>query len=181
MDGPKGMLSIFSGKLTTFRLMAEEVMDLVMEHLATGIACRTAEIPLDQEKRRYYRLPERLEWIEASDQTTKEIICECEIVTRLAIEEAITASSIVDLDDVRRDLRLGMGPCQAGFCSYRALGIAHEVAPSAHENDHLGAFLDERWRGLRPLGWGVTLRQMEMVRRIYIDLLNTPKSQELSQ
>ena len=32
-----------------------------------------------------------------------------------------------DLDDIRRALRLGMGPCQGGFCMYRATGILHEV------------------------------------------------------
>jgi glycerol-3-phosphate dehydrogenase len=31
------------------------------------------------------------------------------------------------LDDLRRDVRLGMGPCQGGFCTYRATGILHEL------------------------------------------------------
>ena len=30
-----------------------------------------------------------------------------------------------NLDDIRRCLRLGMGPCQGGFCIYRATGILH--------------------------------------------------------
>ena len=30
-----------------------------------------------------------------------------------------------NLDDIRRELRLGMGPCQGGFCIYRATGILH--------------------------------------------------------
>ena len=32
-----------------------------------------------------------------------------------------------NLDDIRRALRLGMGPCQGGFCIYRATGILHGV------------------------------------------------------
>ena len=32
-----------------------------------------------------------------------------------------------NLDDIRRTLRLGMGPCQGGFCIYRATGILHAV------------------------------------------------------
>ena len=32
-----------------------------------------------------------------------------------------------NLDDIRRSLRLGMGPCQGGFCIYRATGILHGV------------------------------------------------------
>lgn len=181
-DGVNGMVSIFSGKLTTFRLMAEQVVDFVVGQIGTGTSCRTAEIPLDPERRNLFRLPKRLEEIEASENTGREqIICECELVTRSAIEEAIRSSSSLDLDDVRRELRLGMGPCQAGFCGYRAAGIAHEVAPSPSGDGRLAAFLEERWRGLRPLGWGETLRQMEMTRRIYVDLLHTPEIQEPSQ
>jgi glycerol-3-phosphate dehydrogenase len=181
-DGLKVMVSIFSGKLTTFRLMAKHVMDLVVEDIGVGTSCRTAEIPLDPECREFFQLPKRLEELEASDQSEQEqIICECELVTRSAIEDAIRSSSSLDLDDVRRDLRLGMGPCQAGFCGYRAAGIANEVAPSPLENRRLTAFLEERWRGLRPLGWGETLRQMEMTRRIYVDLLQASKVEEPSR
>ena len=32
-----------------------------------------------------------------------------------------------NLDDIRRAMRLGMGPCQGGFCIYRATGILHAV------------------------------------------------------
>ena len=63
-----------------------------------------------------------------------------------------------------------MGPCQAGFCAYRAAGIAHEVAPPG---GCLTTFLKERWRGMVPLGWGHTLRQMEFMRRVYLELLHT--------
>ncbi|UCF60699.1 MAG: FAD-dependent oxidoreductase, partial [Anaerolineaceae bacterium] len=180
-DGLKGMVSIFSGKLTTFRLMAEQVVDLVVGKIGIGTSCRTAETPLNPERREFFQLPERLEAITASDQTEGEqIVCECEWVPRSAIEDAIRSSSSTDLDDVRRKIRLGMGPCQAGFCGYRAAGIAHEVAPSPLDG-RLDAFLQARWRGLRPLGWGQTLRQMEMTRRIYIDLLHTPETREPSQ
>ena len=181
-DGVRGMVSIFSGKLTTFRLMAEQVVDFVAGQLGIGLSCRTAEVPLDPERRNFYQLPERLEAIEAAEKTEREqIICECEWVTRSAIEDALRSSSSLDLDDVRRELRLGMGPCQAGFCGYRAAGIAHEVAPSSPGDGRLDAFIKERWRGIRPLGWGETLRQMEMTRRIYVDLLHAPEIKESSQ
>ena len=35
------------------------------------------------------------------------------------------ARATTNLDDIRRLLRLGMGPCQGGFCIYRATGILH--------------------------------------------------------
>jgi hypothetical protein len=37
--------------------------------------------------------------------------------------------------------------------------------------DALEAFLEERWKGMRPLSWGHGLRQMELMRRIYIEML----------
>jgi len=51
-DGPSGLLTIAGGKLTTQRLMAQQVVDRVQEKLATayghrpGIACRTQQ-PLE--------------------------------------------------------------------------------------------------------------------------------------
>jgi glycerol-3-phosphate dehydrogenase len=64
-----------------------------------------------------------------------------------------------------------MGPCQGGFCSYRAAGLAHRLNPSHAEPDYLKDFLLERWKGIRPLAWGNNLRQMELTRRIYQGLL----------
>ena len=65
------------------------------------------------------------------------------------------------LDDIRRNLRLGMGPCQGGFCIYRATGILHGVdrldAPTA--NRSLLDFLQERWKGSWPILYGDQARQ----------------------
>ena len=65
------------------------------------------------------------------------------------------------LDDIRRALRLGMGPCQGGFCTLRAAGILHQAAKlSAAEADRaLLEFLQERWKGIYPLLHGDQLRQ----------------------
>ena len=48
-----------------------------------------------------------------------------------------------NLDDIRRSLRLGMGPCQGGFCIYRATGILHgvEQLDALQANDSLRYFL----------------------------------------
>ena len=78
----------------------------------------------------------------------------------------------------RRDLRLGMGPCQGGFCAYRAAGIAHALGRNGGSASWLLEFLSERWRGIRPLGWGSGLRQMELTRRIYLELLGAGQSKE---
>lgn len=45
-DGLDGMVSVFGGKLTTYRLMAERVADDVCKRLGVTVPCRTAEEPL---------------------------------------------------------------------------------------------------------------------------------------
>jgi len=62
-----------------------------------------------------------------------------------------------------------MGPCQAGFCSVRAAGILQAIKgqTSAEATAALGAFVDERFRGVRPLLWGHQLRQLYLDELIY--------------
>src|SRR2546423_2746545 len=46
-DGIKGFTSIVGGKVTTYRLMAERVVDLVAKRLGVSTPCTTAEVPLN--------------------------------------------------------------------------------------------------------------------------------------
>jgi glycerol-3-phosphate dehydrogenase len=66
-----------------------------------------------------------------------------------------------NLDDLRRTVRLGMGPCQGGFCMYRATGILHgrQRLAGAAANRSLRDFLQERWKGVQPILYGDQLRQ----------------------
>ena len=54
-----------------------------------------------------------------------------------------------------------MGPCQGGFCSQRATGIAHERGDidSLKANELFQTFLKNRWIGLWPIVYGKQLRQ----------------------
>ena len=77
------------------------------------------------------------------------------------------------LDDIRRTVRLGMGPCQGGFCIYRATGILHAVdrldgEEAAHS---LRSFLQERWKGVYPILYGDQLRQARLDDWIFQGLL----------
>jgi glycerol-3-phosphate dehydrogenase len=172
-DGVDGLVSIIGGKLTTFRLMAEQVMALVAPRLGHCEPCATAETVLDGEEPAPFTLPTRWRNVDRPQAaaTPHALICECELVQRDAIEDALRASETRGLDDIRRDLRLGMGPCQAAFCAYRAAGIAYAVDLEPHPPSWMVEFLRERWRGMRPVGWGSGLRQMELTRRIYLELL----------
>ncbi len=181
-DGIKGFISIVGGKLTTFRLMAERASDLVCRSLGLERPCTTTTTPLPgvhESQRHYHALPKREAALEHAP-THHGLICECELVTRPQLEAAIKASGpTVKLDDLRRDLRLGMGPCQAGFCAYRAAGILQATAPLPAETARgaLRDFLDERFRGDRPLLWGHQLRQALLDESMYRRSLGlTPES-----
>ena len=69
-----------------------------------------------------------------------------------------------NLDDIRRSMRLGMGPCQGGFCIYRATGILHGVDRLDGEEaaESLRHFLHERWKGVQPILYGDQLRQVRL-------------------
>ena len=107
-------------------MMAEHTVDLVCKKLGTDRPCQTATTVLKHgHQRRYYSLGRRLEKLETKEWSGQ-LICECEIVTRPQIEEHLQHSDRNIINDLRRDLRVGMGPCQGGFCTYRVAGIMHE-------------------------------------------------------
>jgi glycerol-3-phosphate dehydrogenase len=174
LDGCSGLYSVFGGKLTTFRLMAQETVDLVCRQFGLDTACSTATTSLlSHGPRQFYVLSDRPQKIADSiaTQSAQQLICECEMVSHDEVEKILLAEPRSQLDDLRRDLRLGMGPCQGGFCSYRAAGMAYRLRQPPPEPDFLLQFLEERWRGIRPLAWGNNLRQMELSRRIYHESL----------
>jgi len=160
-DGVGAFLTITGGKFCTFRLMAQDAVDAACTVLGTTRPCRTADEPLpDSQDRRFYQIGSRLAGRERT-LLDDQLICECELVRRSRLEEEMTRRAAPSLDDLRRALRLGMGPCQGGFCMYRAAGILHHTTHlSAAEADRaLLAFLEERWKGYYPLLHGDQLRQ----------------------
>ena len=160
-DSVSGFLTITGGKLTTFRLMAEETVDAACRQLGEQRPCRTHTEPLPgSEDREYYVLGERLERKEAR-LADEQLICECEMVPRARLEDAMRGRGSVNLNDMRRLLRLGMGPCQGGFCIYRAAGVLHGLDGITAEqaNGALLDFLQERWKGVWPILYGDQLRQ----------------------
>ncbi|MGB2951772.1 MAG: anaerobic glycerol-3-phosphate dehydrogenase subunit GlpA [Gaiellaceae bacterium] len=172
-DGVAGFVTITGGKTTTFRLMAEAAVDAVCAQLCAERPCRTAEEPLPgSEEGRFYWLGSRLRAREPVPRS-EEIICECELITRRRLEEAMDRRHTTSLDDIRRTLRLGMGPCQGGFCIYRATGILHAVEQLDHRaaNFALLDFLQERWKGAYPILYGDQLRQARLDDWIFQGLL----------
>jgi len=162
-DGVGGFVTITGGKLTTYRLMAEQTVDAVSAQLGRGgVPCSTAATPLPgSETGEHYRLSDRLAHKEQTPD--EQVICECELVTRTQLEQEIASDPDGDLDDLRRRLRLGMGPCQGGFCMYRAAGVMHSCgADAARANAALLAFAQERRKGVAPILYGDQLRQSQL-------------------
>lgn len=163
-DGVSGLLTIAGGKLTTYRLMAERIVDIMCDEMGEKRECRTAgeAVPAASDHR-LYTIGHRLESVEHDNAAPShdQIICECELVTRRMLETTMDLLPGGQLDDVRRQVRLGMGPCQGGFCSQRATGIAHERGDidSVKANELFRTFLKNRWIGLWPIVYGKQLRQ----------------------
>ncbi|MDE3133229.1 MAG: anaerobic glycerol-3-phosphate dehydrogenase subunit A [Acidobacteriota bacterium] len=173
-DGVGGFVTITGGKLTTFRLMAQETVDAVCDMLGRPADCTTASEPLPgSESGANYRLGERLARKEERLRD-EQVICECELVSREKLERALADSGASNLDDIRRRLRLGMGPCQGGFCIYRATGVMHAAGGlSAEQADaSLIAFLQERWKGVWPILYGDQLREVRFDEWIFHGVLD---------
>ena len=193
-EGLSGFASIFGGKLTTYRLMAEKMTDLVCAKLGVTAPCRTASEPLAQQPapalwaraekyfpaHRVKLVAERLgdQFSSIVDSLDKgsgmELLCECELVSRAEVELVAADQATHYLHDIRFRTRLGMGTCQGTYCSLRTIGaltdtaIPFLVSPRAN----LKAFLQERWRGLRPALWGTQVQEIEIGRAIFGATLN---------
>jgi glycerol-3-phosphate dehydrogenase len=163
-EGIAGFVTITGGKLTTFRRMAEVTVDAVCEHLGVDAACRTAdEILPGSEDGHVQTVSERLADREGNLHD-EQIVCECELVTRGMLLDAARAHPTRNLDDLRRATRLGMGPCQGGFCIPRAAGMltAAGLMDAAAANTAVRAFVEERWKGGWPILEGRQARQMRL-------------------
>ena len=189
-DGLDGLITIAGGKLMTYRLMAEKTSDLVCEKLGKNEKCTTHRVPLPGSEKKtnsrkglkhfigipqsivgstMYRHGQRVHDILTRDKKNYRIICECEMVTEGEIQYAIKKLNIKDLVDLRRRTRIGMGPCQGELCAYRGAGLFHEFGGADPEGsvELLEDFLEERWKGLKPVLWGDGLREAEFTYWIY--------------
>lgn len=187
-DGLKGFVTITGGKLMTYRLMAEKATDLVCEKLHVNKKCETANIKLpgsreDKEttlKKLYsmpvsiqesmvYRHGDMAEKMSKNNTVNNSLVCECEEVSYGEVSYAIDHMDVHNLIDLRRRTRVGMGTCQGEFCACRAIGILakqKQICPT-REKEELIAFLNERWKGVKPIAWGDSLRESQYASWVY--------------
>jgi len=199
--GPKGLISFTGGKLVMCRHMAEAVTDLVCKKLGKSAVCTThiqtlpgndADVDVASlskdfgislhalERMRARRGTEMLKVLELTKDHPewKTTICTCEPVIEAEIRYAIREEFPQTLNDLRRRLRLGTGPCQATFCTYKAAAILSEELDLGGD-DFLVDILDfraERWKGIRQSMRGEQLAQEELTQGMYACVGNLDQS-----
>ena len=187
-DGLDGFVTITGGKLMTYRLMAEQATDAVCRKLGITEPCRTADLPLPgsespelgKTSRRLWTSPtpgqkasvgrqgSRAALIDFSSEDDRKLVCECENVTLGEIRYAVDKLGVRNLGDLRRRTRVGMGTCQGTFCIHKAAAaLATALGTPEKARELAKDYLNERWKGMRPVGWGDTLREMEFMQKVY--------------
>jgi glycerol-3-phosphate dehydrogenase len=124
IDGQGCVLTVSGGKLTTYRLMAEQASDAVMKVLGERGSCQTKVALLPDIRR----------------DAPGGVECRCERAGQQIIEMDFLRGA-----DISKYNRLGFGTCQGMRCAKYA---------SSPES-----FLQERWKGVRPVLDESQLRQ----------------------
>jgi glycerol-3-phosphate dehydrogenase len=98
-DGIDGALSVIGGKITAYRLIAEEVTDVVARRLGSKAGCRTGVLPLPGAER--------------AATTDADALCPHAPTTRADIVHAVRAEWAMTLGDVLlRRTAIGLAACQ---------------------------------------------------------------------
>ncbi len=183
-DGMDGFVTITGGKLITYRLMAERATDLVCQKIDKEGACTTAILPLpgSDEKTPKRRGNQHAVTMKAAQERhgslTKEIkeqspedkamVCECEHTSVGEMKYAIEKLHVNNLTNMRRRTRMGMGSCQGKLCACRAATLLCKASGDAESTlADLASFMNERWKGMRPVAWGSTLNEAQLTTTIY--------------
>ena len=192
-DGLDGFITITGGKMMTYRMMAEVATDLACKKLGINVACTTADMPLPGSelkpeishgelfsssfKAAHGRHGTMADAIKYGDKEDDALVCECEEVSVGEVKYAAEKLHVHNLMNLRRRTRVGMGTCQGELCTCRAANIICTNNVTASE-EGLKDFLNERWKGVRPVAWGQALGEAQLTATIYqalcgLDKINT--------
>ncbi|MFX0045962.1 MAG: FAD-dependent oxidoreductase [Candidatus Hermodarchaeota archaeon] len=202
-QGVSGLISFTGGKLVVCRRMAQDAVDLACEKLGEELECRTHIEPLPGmegdvdiinlskvhnisqhalERMRIRRGADISEILNLTKEHPewKSSVCTCEPVIEAEIRYAIRNEFPHSLNDLRRRLRLGTGPCQGTFCTFKAAAIMTEELELNGEDYQLEImdFISERWKGKRPPMRGEQLAQEELVQGIYACVGNLDQARD---
>ncbi len=172
-DGLQNLITITGGKLVTYRLMAEKTVDLICQKMGIHPVCSTHINPLPGAGKPS-GVTDRLKRIHPSVSADRaEILCDCELIVREEVEAFLKEGDVKVFQDILHRTRLAKGTCQGGFCVYRFLGVLHDLNMIEGDSHKiLKEFLEERWRGIRPVLWGTSLKEEELFEGIYKGIFN---------
>ncbi|TXT66231.1 MAG: Anaerobic glycerol-3-phosphate dehydrogenase subunit A [Promethearchaeota archaeon] len=197
-EGYEGLLTIFGGKLTTYRLMAEKTADLICEKLNYEAECQTAQKPLPggEQKitQKVFEKELKVDEKTAFDMQYKwgtyysdilslcetcmdsytslnkpRTICECENVTEPELSWTNKNLMVKVMDDYRRRTRQGMGPCQGQFCYYKLANLEAKWTEKSHSQ-----IMEELKTALQkrwkiePSANEYQLRQIKLAKYVYL-------------
>lgn len=190
-DGLAGFITITGGKMMTYRLMAQIATDLACSKLGNTADCVTASTPLPGSEQSQKsntshsfafnaaegRHGSFVTKIEYKTDTERAMVCECEGVSVGEIKYAVKTQSVHNLINLRRRTRIGMGTCQGKLCACRAASLLGRFSGNvAKAESDLAEFLDERWKGVKPVAWGSALREAQLTATIYQGLCGLNKA-----
>ena len=162
-----GFFTICGGSLTTHRSMAEDLGDTICQSLGLDRPCETATTSL-------VAGTEQTSWHPAGNfhklersRDFKKAICECESVERDDILALVKTKNIIRLNDLRRRLRVGVGPCQGTFCGSRVAAMIASQYPDYSAIEDLSDFWTERLKGSRYTNWGHQAKQTLLSDAVY--------------
>ena len=185
-DGIEGFITITGGKMMTYRLMGELITDMACKKLGVSKACETATTPLpgseevkSNETLKTYSFAQKAadgrhgtytKDIKEADVVDDALVCECEGVDVAEVKYAVDAQHVHNLINLRRRTRVGMGTCQGHLCACRAAG---QICQGEHADEaiaDLADFINERWKGVKPVAWGAAINEAQLTAMVYDDL-----------
>ncbi len=173
-DGLENFVSISGGKLTTYRFMAEKVSDMVCDRLGVTAPCITRTEPLPSAHLTQWTEPGLApkKWLHKPDMNDM-LLCECEMVPTSAIDTIINDikqhNTHLDLKAIGLRSRVGKGSCQGSLCGIRVTSYMYDRGDfdSLEGLDSMHDFLNERWKGERPILWGMPIIQSELTEALH--------------
>ncbi len=177
-NGLIGFFTVCGGSLTTHRSMAEDLGNRVCQSIGLNTPSATATTPLTAGTDRTGWRPEDSYLRIEKSRHYLAPLCECESVDRADILNLIEDHGVRRLDDLRRRLRVGFGPCQGTYCGSRVAALIASRYPDYSSIEDLGQFWAERLKGSIRTAWGQQARQALLGDVVYRETLGIRLSPE---
>lgn len=190
-DGADGLYSMIGGQLANYRLMAQEMTDLLCRRLNRRETCQThletlpgctSDVPWREEARRtgidpitVRRLMYRHGYnaMKILDNAVKnpelsQTLCECEQVIAAEVEYCVREEWARSLADIKRRTRLASGPCQSCRCAAgTSLFLSSYLGwDSQRLQAEADVFSDACWKQNQPVLFGEQAKQQDYARSL---------------